>query len=123
LENAVQLFVDFSLFGTTVSLLNQRRHVPLTVQEALAIFDANTVGPLKYIQAYNKYSSILSQQVILWGVNEHVSPGGREGIVTPLVTIVRKGIFPSSMCHILLAGVKEFHLYTFLSPAQKLPVI
>jgi hypothetical protein len=28
------------------------------------IFDANTVGPLKYIQTYDKYSSILSQQVL-----------------------------------------------------------
>ncbi len=33
------------------------------VEEALAIFDANTVGPMKYIQTYNKYSNILSQQV------------------------------------------------------------
>jgi hypothetical protein len=35
----------------------------LLVEEALAIFDANTVGPMKYIQTYNKYSNILSQQV------------------------------------------------------------
>ena len=31
----------------------------------MAIFDANTVGPLKYIQTYEKYSNILSQQVTL----------------------------------------------------------